>query len=174
MATALPSCRLSRAWREERAAELDQPPRFVLPDLGVVSVAQKLPRDLEELRSARGLDGRAAKGSVGESILAAVRRGLDQDPPKRDRPTVRDLDGRLRPAVTLVSAWLGQLSRELEIDPALLATRSDIEAILREEDDARLGRGWRAEVAGDDIRRIVSGAAALALDGVGGLVLEDR
>jgi hypothetical protein len=47
--------------------------------------------------------------------------------------------------VTLVSAWLSQHAQDIEIDPALLGTRADIEALLRGDSDARLSVGWRAE-----------------------------
>ena len=39
---------------------------------------------------------------------------------------------------------------------------------------ARLADGWRAELVGEPVRRLVQGDAALAFDGKGGLVLEDR
>ncbi len=53
------------AWRERRAVETDQTPRFVLSDLAVVSIAAAAPTQLEELRSLRGVDGRYAQGRPG-------------------------------------------------------------------------------------------------------------
>ena len=85
-----------------------------------------------------------------------------------------ELDRRLRPAVTLVSAWVGQLSRDCEIEPSLVATRADIEAFLAGAPDSRLQRGWRSELVGEPIRQLVSGDAALAFEGGGRLVLERR
>src|SRR5690606_10380434 len=38
------------AWRERRAAQVDQPVRYVLPDLALVGIAQKPPADLKALR----------------------------------------------------------------------------------------------------------------------------
>jgi len=35
-----------------------------LPDLGVVAVAQRAPKEVEDLRGIRGLDGRHHKGAV--------------------------------------------------------------------------------------------------------------
>ena len=89
-------------------------------------------------------------------------------PPKRTADT-RDL----RPAVALVAAWVNQLARDRELDPALLATRADVEALVRGDDDARLATGWRAELAGGPIRRLVAGDAALAFED-GAVVLEER
>jgi ribonuclease D len=161
------------AWREERAQELDQPVRFVLSDLAVVGVAQRKPKTLDELKRIRGVDERHARGKVGEAVLAAVDRGRGQTVPRAEGPTY-DLDRRLRPAVALVAAWVSQLSRDLEIETSLVATRADIEALLAGDPSARLAVGWRAELVGERIRRLVDGEAALAFDGAGNLVLEDR
>jgi len=161
------------AWRERRAAELDQPVRFVLSDMAVVGVAQRRPKNQADLARIRGVDERHARGKVGEAVLAAVDEGRGQDVP-RSATTSRELDRKLRPAVALVAAWVGQLSRDLEIETSIVATRNDIEALLAGDPDARLTRGWRAELVGERIRRLVEGEAALAFDGRGNLVLEDR
>jgi ribonuclease D len=161
------------AWRERRAMELDQPVRFVLSDMAILGIAQRRPRTAADLARVRGVDERQAKGRVGEAILAAVATGL-ATPVPRQAGTRPELERHLRPAVALVSAWVSQLSREMEIETSLLATRSDIEALLAGDPDARLNTGWRAELVGERIRRLVDGRAALAFDGRGNLVLEDR
>ena len=53
-------------------------------------------------------------------------------------------------------------------------TRADIEALLAGDPEARLSVGWRADLVGERIRRLVAGEAALAFDGTGNLLLEDR
>lgn len=161
------------AWRERRAAAIDQPLRFVLPDLAVVAIAQRAPTTRDELASIRGVDGRHTKGDVGTSLLDAVAAGRQATATPQGPPST-ELDRNLRPAVALVTAWISQLGRDLEIDPALLATRSDIEALLRGDDDARLAVGWRAALMGEPIRDLVGGRAALAFTGSGDLVLEPR
>ncbi|MCB0977194.1 MAG: HRDC domain-containing protein [Acidimicrobiales bacterium] len=161
------------AWRERRAASLDQPVRFVLSDLAVVGVAQRRPKTLGELARIRGVDERHARGSVGEGLLEAVAEGRDREPPRVAQPS-HELDRRLRPAVSLVAAWVGQLARDMSIETSMVATRSDIEALLAGAEDARLLDGWRAELVGDPIRRLVAGEASLAFDGKGNLLLEPR
>lgn len=161
------------AWRERRAAELDQPVRFVLSDLAVVGIAQRRPKAAADLARIRGVDERHAKGRVGEGILEAVAAGRDQDAPRPAGPAY-ELDRKYRPAVALVAAWVNQLARDLEIETSLVATRADIESLLAGDPDARLTRGWRADLVGERIRRLVEGEAALAFDGRGNLLLEDR
>ncbi len=170
----LGAARLIAEWRENKAAELDQPVRFILSDLALVGIAQRRPSSPEQLRTVRGVDDRLSRGDLGETLLDLVAKGNELPAPERPGHARRDPRPDLRPAVALVAAWVAQLSRELSIDSSLLGTRADIEALVRGDDDARLSEGWRAELAGEPIRRLMSGEAALAFDGDGGLVLEER
>jgi ribonuclease D len=65
------------------------------------------------------------------------------------------------------------VAREQRIDSMLLATRHDLVAFLRGDADARLAIGWRHDLLGEGIRRLVAGEAALTFDGKGGLDLID-
>ena len=170
---ARPVAQAVAAWRERRAASLDVPPRFVLSDMALLGVANRRPRERRELEEIRGLDGRQVRGAVGEELLQAVRTGMALPESAIRLPPVDELDRQMRPAVTLVSAWVAQLGRDLDIDPTLLATRADVQALLRGDAGARLAEGWRAELVGEPVRRLVGGGAALAFDGEE-LVLEDR
>jgi ribonuclease D len=162
------------AWRERRASIVDQPVRFVLPDLALVGIAQRPPPDVDALRRVRGLDERHLRGGAAKEIMAAIEAGLRLREDEVRMPPAGDVTRELRPAVTLAGAWVSQLGRTLGIDPGLLATRSDVEALLRDDADARLLDGWRGEVVGSAIRRLVQGEVALAFGGDGHLVLEER
>ncbi|HSM66847.1 MAG TPA: HRDC domain-containing protein [Ilumatobacteraceae bacterium] len=158
------------AWRERRAMRTDIPVRQVLPDLAVLGIAQRAPTSTKELGQARGVDERHSRGGLAEEILAAVKDAKGAPAPASP-PSADDLDRSMRPAVTLVSAWVAQLARDERLDPALLATRSDIVAFLRGDADARLASGWRNELVGEGVRRLVSGEAGLTFDGEGRLRL---
>lgn len=162
------------AWRERRAAALDVPPRFVLADLALASIAQRPPRTRDELLAVRGLDGRNLKGEMAAEVMAAVERGRKLPEAELRRPASEEqLERTLRPAVTLVSAWVSQLAADLEIDVTLLANRADLQAYLRRDPAARLAAGWRHQLVGEPVGRLVEGEAALAFSG-DRLVLEDR
>ncbi len=162
------------AWREQRAIDTDQTPRFVLSDLGVVGVAAAAPTTVEELRSLRGVDGRNLRGGMAEELLTVVADSKGTTPLRAPASQVKEMPAELRPAVPLVSAWVSQRARDLELETALLATRSDLEDLLRGVPDARLTMGWRAELVGEPIRRLVEGEATLAFERSKGLILEDR
>lgn len=151
------------AWRERRAMRVDIPVRQVLPDLAILGVSQRSPSTLKELTQARGIDDRHSRGGIAEELLRAVQDGKGNEPP--DAPaSPDDLDRNLRPAVTLVSAWVSQLARDEKIDTVLLGTRADIVAFLRGDDDARLAHGWRAAMLGEGIQELVAGKAGLTFE----------
>jgi len=162
------------AWRERTAAALDRPVRTVLPDLAVLAVSTHPPSSLDQLRGLRGIEGRLPRGDLAAGLLEAVAAGLELSLSDVRVPPSDDVERGMRPAASLVSALVGQLSRDLRIDASLLATRADLHAFIRGDPQARLVQGWRGELIGERVRRLVSGDAALAFDKRGGLVLEER
>ena len=160
------------AWREREAAANDSPVRQVLPDLAILGISQRQPTTIDELAQARGVDERHRRGRIGREIIAAVADGKGTEPPTLP-DAVDELDRSKRPAITLVSAWVSQVARDARIDTALLATRADLVAILRGDPDARLAHGWRAELVGDGLTRLMEGRAGLTFDGKGSLKLID-
>jgi ribonuclease D len=151
-------------WREERAMNLDIPPRHVLSDIAVLGIAQRAPRNTDDLLQCRGVDHRHANGQNGQALLESIKRGVaasgqgDLSFPSNDTD---DLDKSMRPAATLVSAWVSELARTSELDAGLLGTRRDINELLSGVSTARLRHGWRAEIVGNDIEDLVSGRKAL-------------
>jgi ribonuclease D len=160
------------AWRERTAMERNVPVRQVLPDLAVLGIAQRQPTNAKELGQARGVDERFTRGKVAEQLLEAVERGKRADPPDA-RGSADDLERDLRPAVTLISAWVSQVAKSEKVDTSILATRSDLVALLSNEPGARLSHGWRKEILGEGIERLITGHAALTFDRGAGLRLVD-
>ena len=162
------------AWRERRAAEADVPVRQVLPDLGIVAIAQQSPTSIDQLIGLRGVESRHLRHGADLEILTAVQVGLQMTPDENKPPRSPELPRHLRPVVTLVTAWISQLARDHRLDPALLATRNDVESLLKGDPDSRLHFGWRSDLVGIPIAQLVAGDAAVAFDGDGQLVLEAR
>lgn len=161
------------AWRERAAQVADRPARNILPDEAIVALAERPPRSAADIPKSRLFDPRKlSTGTVGE-VIAAAARGADL-PPQDIRVPPDSLPPHLQGVAGLIAAWVQQQARDLSIDPALLATRRDIEAFLQNEPDLRLRQGWRAEVIGTTVGRIATGRAAVAYDGSGALVLVDR
>ena len=160
------------AWRERTAMERNIPVRQVLPDLAVLGISQRQPSNENELAQARGVDDRFSRGKVAAQILAAVAEGKLAEPPAVGASN-DDLERELRPAVTLISAWVSQVAKSAKIDTSILATRADLVALLSGDPDARLAQGWRSELLGEGINHLLAGRAALTFERGSGLRLVD-
>jgi ribonuclease D len=166
-------------WRENRAMDLDLPPRHVLSDIAILGIAQKAPRTADDMLQSRGVDNRHVNGQQGRALLEAVQLGIERSSdgelsfPSHDGD---DLDKSMRPAATLVSAWVTELARQSNLDAGLLGTRKDINDLLGGASDARMSEGWRADIVGRDIEDLVAGRKALTFtkeNGGNGLRLVD-
>ena len=157
-------------WRELKAITSDIPPRRVLSDIALIGIAHAMPETVEDLSLIRGVESRQLGPTISSEIIAMVQKGRSVDArfPQSDAD---DIDKEFRPAMSLIAAWIGELARIHDIDATLLGTRQDIIDLLRPNKTSRLSTGWRAEMVGRDIERILSGEAGLSFDGHGRLRL---
>lgn len=149
------------AWRERTAERRDIPPRFVLSDLALAGIVQRPPKSRADLQSVRGIDGKV-RDQQADELLAAVAQGLALTTADLRLPENEKVDRTLGPAVTVIGAWLAERAAELDLEPAVLATRADLSRLVQGA-PCRLSEGWRAELVGEPIRRLLTGDAVLAL-----------
>ncbi len=161
------------AWRERTAEGLDVPARYVLSDLALAGVVQRPPRTRDDLTGIRGIDGRL-RDNTAKELLSAIAAGIELPASELRLPESDRIDRSLAPAVTVLGAWLAQRASELDLDPALLATRAELTQMLQDR-PSRLATGWRADLVGEPLQRLLRGDAALLLrDGGRRIELQDR
>jgi len=161
------------AWRERRAAGLNRPRRTILSDLALLTISQRPPANREELLGLRGVDERHLAKGAGREILNAINRGLELAPSELHVPPERRDDQAPAAAVAVATGLVRQISENLQFDQSLLANRADITDLLCGE-PSRLDIGWRSALAGEPIRRLMSGQVATVFDTNGVLTLEER
>ena len=153
----------------------DVPVRFVLPDLAVAGIAQAAPstraatqRGARPQRPRAAGRRRRARCSTRWSGARTCRRSNCGS----RRPTTSSASNarRLRWPPRGSPNWPSRNGST----PPLLATRADLTASWPAAPDARLRHGWRAELVGEPLAKLVAGEAALVFDGNGGLLLEER
>ena len=160
------------AWRERSAQDRNIPVRHVLPDLAIVALAQKAPSDPADVGRTRGLERRGVSMRDAAEIVEVIAEAKDMPPPPT-QPRKASGGPDLRPAVTLIAAWMSQYADDMNLDPAMLGSRSDIEEFVR-SGESRLAHGWRHDLAGSAIRSLLAGDAAVAFDGDGRVIVEKR
>jgi len=161
-----------RAWRERSAQDRNIPVRHVLPDLAIVALAQKAPTEPGDVSRTRGLERRSVSKRDAAAIVEIIAGAKDMEPPPTQQRKGRGGPD-LRPAVTLIAAWMSQYADDMKLDPAMLGSRSDIEEFVR-SGESRLAHGWRHDLAGAPIRSLLAGEAAVAFDGQGRVIVERR
>ena len=160
------------AWRERSAQSRNIPVRHVLPDLAIVALAQKAPTDAADVSRTRGLERRSVSKRDAAEIVEVIAAAKDLPPPP-SQPRKSNGGPDLRPAVTLIAAWMSQYADDMDLDPAMLGSRNDIEEFVR-SGESRLAHGWRHDLAGSAIRSLLAGDAAVAFDGDGRVIVEKR
>lgn len=150
------------AWREETAAARDVPRKWLMSDEVIVEACHRTPTSLPRLRRIRGLEKLSESDARG--IIASVQRGLDCQPAdfpaaiKRLKPSP-EKDG----ALDLMSAVVRVVAEKTGIAPQVIASKDDLNELLSGSRDGRLAQGWRHEVAGKQLERLLAGELGLTI-----------
>ncbi len=151
------------SWREQVAERENRPPRTILSDMALLSLAHRPARDIRDLRGVRNFDPKRFKHT--DDLLNAIGRGLELPAhqlrlPPRKPENLPQVDG----VITLCLAWLSQRARQERIDMSVLGTRDDVtELVLKQR--SRLTKGWRQTLVGHELESIIDGRAALCVNG---------
>lgn len=167
-------------WREATAGSSDRPAQQVLGDQPLVELAKRRPRSLDDLRQIRGL-GEANGRRRGEAIIEAIAAGLADEPIPR-RPVVH-VDTRPEDVavIALCEALLRTRAASADLAYELLATRNELQLLvsghragLLPEESVRALQGWRREVVGEELLKLLSGELSLHAGVRGGVGVDPR
>ncbi len=155
------------AWRETEAQRRDVPRNRVLRDEQMFDIAAHHPATAEELSHTRGFSREAARGRIGQAILAALEEGMavpEADcpvpPPQRDQPAG------LGPLVDLLKVLLKLQCERHDVAQKLVASVADLERIAADDNaEVRAMTGWRREIFGQEALALKQGRLALGMAG---------
>jgi ribonuclease D len=132
----------------------------------VVEVARRNPQDVAALGRLRGLGNLAA--SAAQRLLDALARAADGEPPRAARELAPGLARRVAAASALGAVLVRARCEGADIAPELVATRAElesfVEAMASGQEEHALLSGWRRELVGAELRELVQGNVALALE----------
>ncbi|WP_322153863.1 ribonuclease D [Paratractidigestivibacter sp.] len=151
-------------WREETAATRDVPRKWLLSDEVIVELCRRTPTSLPRLRRIRGLE-KSPEGDC-RQVIAAIERGLKCAPgdfpaaiKQRARSVSPDKDG----ALDLMYAVLRVVADRAGLAPQVIASKDDLADLLAGSEGSRLLLGWRHEVAGRALERLLGGELGLTI-----------
>ena len=152
------------AWREREARRRDLPASWLIKDATLIEIARRRPRTARDAESIRGLQLR--KGAQLDGLLAAVAAAGPPPSGASEGDLPGEVRRRVRVVLPLASAVLQARCAEAGVASELVATRAELEALIAgqamdNDGDHPLLSGWRRELAGDSLLRLLRGEIAL-------------
>jgi ribonuclease D len=163
-------------WREAAARELDRPPSYLIPDQALLQLARRRPADKEGLEQIRGLPQQTLHRRAREVLDAIASAG--DDAPVVGPPPGPQRDAADAPVVSLAQAIVRHRARESKVATELIATQSELTALVsavrrgEDGDGIRALHGWRRELVGEELIDLVDGRLAVSVAPTGSLHVE--
>lgn len=156
-------------WREKIAQQRNKPRNWVLKNDVIVDLARLQPENLETLERIRGLSSRTLKQDG--SVLCTLIYNAKQGPPIRDNGNA---EGPVKKTpeqealLDLLMAVVRLRGADNSLNPNVLGPRKDLERLLFDSENAKLLRGWRKNLIGEELLAIIEGKRSLTI--VDGLI----
>ncbi len=137
-------------WRERVAQSRNRPREWILSSRAIIEIATRRPGDLRSLAGLENVRPRLVN-KLGKQILAVVRGGPVSGEAMPAWASRCPLNSHEKHQVGKIMKVVREASREVGISQALLASRGDIESIVRGRLDLPVLTGWRRVLVGEQI-----------------------
>jgi ribonuclease D len=128
-------------WRDDQARRRDLPRTFVVPDPALLEIARRDPSAENELGAIDALKPGAARRFAADLLACCRAPATDWPRPEGFRALEREDRAEIKRLQSLVR----ERAEALDVEPALLASKRELERILRGERPEWL-EGWRGEI----------------------------
>lgn len=150
-------------WREELASSRDRPRGWVLRDDALIEVARHKPVSVAVLGKLHGLNERLVSKS-GDELVALVAQAVDSKPKPFPNAAERL---RLTPAqdalVDVMLALVRLSGAQHALNPAVLASRKELEKLALGNADTDVMHGWRRKLVGERLQALLDGELSLSV-----------
>ena len=153
-------------FREAHAQSNNIPRNRVFKDDALIELASTKPQSFDDLQRSRLLLREARKGDIAKGILAAVASALALQPEYLPQVDKKEDAPDSNPALSeMLRVLLKAKTEHLGVAAKLVAAASDLDAMAAGERNLDMLRGWRAEVFGDEAKRLCQGEIGLVAKG---------
>lgn len=136
-------------WREAQARARNLPRGFVVKDPVLLNIAVSRPDSVQALQKIEGLHPGTVR-RYADSLLETIRQARESG---RTLPRIQGLTKSERDCLAQMKNLVAEKAQKLGIEPAVIASRRELEEILRQPRDqwpAKF-RGWRDQLVGDEL-----------------------
>lgn len=152
------------AWREQRAAQRNIPKRRVLSDETIIDLARRAPKSMQAFQRMRGMDNHNARDK--EELFSLISAVMSRDP--HSFPELLSRNNRFskenESVADLMSSVVRIVSERQKIAMQHLATKEELLALaLNPEKNSELTSGWKKELVGDLLMKLLQGKLGLTV-----------
>lgn len=152
------------SWREQRAVDRNRPRRWILKDEVMLDLARFAPEKIDKLSQIRGLEARDIDRN-GKAIIEVISQAK-QIPPEQWPVLLKPepLTNQQEALIDALMALLRKFCDDQSITPIAVASRKDIEKLVRGEKDLPLLHGWRFQIVGHHLTDFIAGHLSVTAD----------
>jgi ribonuclease D len=153
-------------FREAYAQSNNIPRNRVFKDDALIELASTKPQSFDDLQRSRLLLREARKGDIAKGILASVASAMALQPEQLPKLDKKEDAPDSNPALSeMLRVLLKAKTEHLGVAAKLVASAYDLDAMAAGERNLAMLRGWRAEVFGNDAKRLCQGEIGLVAKG---------
>jgi len=153
-------------FREAYAQSNNIPRNRVFKDDALIELASTKPQSFDDLQRSRLLLREGRKGDIAKGILASVASAMALQPEQLPKLDKKEDAPDSNPALSeMLRVLLKAKTEHLGVAAKLIASAYDLDAMAAGERNLDMLRGWRAEVFGNDAKRLCQGEIGLVAKG---------
>jgi len=158
-------------WRQKEAQRVNQPPKRLLRDDLMVEIARRKIDQPDQILAIRGLQRSDLKRNV-RDLVECVRRGVESPPARSERGSQGEGPPQLNLLGQFLTPALTTICRRAEVAASMVGTATDVRDLIArhfgfgaggEDELPALLRGWRAELVGNLLDELLSGAKSIRI-----------
>ncbi|MGB5716204.1 MAG: ribonuclease D [Gammaproteobacteria bacterium] len=150
-------------WREQLAQQKNRPKGWIVRDDALIDISRHRPASLDALGKIRGLSEGLVRNS-GNKIVELVREATGTTPvPFPDKGKHSKLSPDQNALVDIMMALVRLSGEQNNLNPAVLATRKQLEKLVLGEQDTAVVQGWRRKFVGEQLLAFLNGDLKLSL-----------
>jgi ribonuclease D len=150
-------------WREATAQQKDRPKGWILRDDALLDIARHQPTSLDALGRIRGLSEGLVRNS-GKALVELVRDAAGRQPaPWPDTGKRIKLSPDQGALVDVMMALVRMSGERNDLNPAVLASRRQLEQLVLGRMDIDVMQGWRKRFVGEQLLRFLEGNLNLSV-----------
>lgn len=150
-------------WREQTAQAEDRPRSWVLRDDLLLELAKLQPGTIEELKAVRNINERTVH-RYGRSICQLINEAKQRSPiPLNEKGRSAKKTPQQEAILDILTALVRIRADENSLNPAILASRKDLELLMFDDPESLLLKGWRFSMVGRELVGLLKGEQALGI-----------